>query len=87
MIDPRRIRAFDPRGIPSTERSVLAHRLVDRPPARPSRWADVLGAILGILVLLGLAVAAWYVQGLATVIIVILLLCILAAGAEKTKGK
>jgi hypothetical protein len=87
MIDPRKIRAFDPRGMPSTENSVLAHRLVDRPPARPSRWADVLAAILAILVLLGLVVAAWYVQGVGTTIIAILLLCIFAAVADNKKGK
>ena len=45
MIDPRKVRPFDGRGLPSTEDSVLAHRLVDPPPPRPSPWGAILGGL------------------------------------------
>lgn len=86
MIDPRKVRPFDGRGLPSTEDSVLAHRLVDPPPPRSSPWGAIIGGILLVLLVAALATAVWYGHGLVVLVGVFVLFCLLAIGSSAKKG-
>jgi hypothetical protein len=86
MIDPRKIRPLDSRGLPSTKDSVLAHRLVDEPPRKPLPWEAVLSILLFLGLMAGVVAAVWYGYGLLVVLFTLMFIALAAREANGKKG-